>query len=174
MFIKSTHLYLSLFLALLLTSNPTNVSAFATNTSPYDADTVLTAINEARLEADLVPLASSSALMQAATNKAQDMVNRSYFGHIGPNSQPFWDFITGVNYKYLRAGENLAVFYPDVESLTEAWLNSPSHRANILNSFYTETGIGIVKGEYQGHSGWYVVQLFAVPYTGTQTLVTVY
>jgi uncharacterized protein YkwD len=163
---------MSLFVAILLTSNPTSASALATATAPYDAETVLTAINEARLEADLTPLASSSALELAATSKAQDMVNRSYFGHIGPNSQPFWDFIADVDYKYLRAGENLAVFYSDVESLTEAWLNSPSHRANILNSFYTETGIGIVEGEYQGHSGWYVVQLFALPYTGTQTLVT--
>jgi hypothetical protein len=68
-----------------------------------------------------------------------------------------------VNYKFLYAGENLAVNFSDSGDVINAWMNSPSHRSNILNHNFTETGIATAQGTYNGQSALFVVQLFGQP-----------
>jgi uncharacterized protein YkwD len=132
--------------------------------APYDVTAVVAAVNEARVTEGLAGLASSTLLTKAAQAKAEDMVSRRYFSHTSPDGEPFWTFVNEAEYQFMHTGENLAVHYQDTESLVTAWLNSPTHRENIMNYQYTETGIGIARGKYKGDKGWFVVQLFGTPY----------
>ncbi len=97
---------------------------------------------------------------KAAQTKADDMLARGYFSHNTPDGHTPWDFITTSGYNYITAGENLAVNFTQAENVEAAWMNSPGHRANILNKNYQNIGIGISQGTYQGHQAIFVVQMF--------------
>ena len=74
-----------------------------------------------------------------------------------------WFWFAEANYQFSYAGENLAVFFGDSEDVVDAWLNSPSHRANLLNQQFTEIGIAVAEGTYQGQETTFIVQLFGTP-----------
>ena len=88
------------------------------------------------------------------------MLAKGYFSHNTPSGQTPWDLITASGYNYITAGENLAVNFTQAENVETAWMNSPDHRANILNKSYQNIGIGIAQGLYQGHQAIFVVQMF--------------
>lgn len=104
-------------------------------------------INSERTYYGLEPLTINQNLDSAAASKTTDMINRDYFEHYAFGLTP-WDFMRKANYNYLYAGENLAMNFQTSEGMVNAWMNSPLHRANILNPDYNEMGIGIVKGAY--------------------------
>lgn len=120
--------------------------------------------NEERREEGMQELRVSPVLEQAALLKAQDMASKEYFAHYTPDGRTPWDFFRDVGYSYIYAGENLAVNFKYSSSVTRAWMNSPSHRANILNDNFTEIGIAAAEGEYKGRRTLYVAQLFGTPY----------
>lgn len=109
------------------------------------------------------PLTRSPLLDEAAQLKAEDMAKNSYFSHYSPTGVSPWHWFEVVDYQYVHAGENLAVHFTDSAAVVEAWMNSPSHRANIVNGAYTEIGVGTAKGTYQGFDTVFVVQLFGTP-----------
>lgn len=115
--------------------------------APITEENVANLINQKRSEYDLPKLKINSELNTAASNKSKDMLNRHYFEHFAFGLSP-WDFIVMSGYNYLYAGENLAMDFNTSEGMVSAWLNSPTHRENILNPDYTEMGLGIVKGDY--------------------------
>ena len=88
------------------------------------------------------------------------MFKNQYFNHISPSNKTPWDFIKAANYTYVYAGENLAIGYDDSTELHNAWMNSPSHRENIMNPNFREIGIAKVSGTYEGASTIIVVQMF--------------
>lgn len=135
--------------------------------APYTTEAIIAATNAARTEAGLEPLTASTLLTNAAQNKANDMVAKNYFSHTTPTNDRFWAFMDNARYDYLYAGENLAVHFRSTDTLMRTWLTSPSHRENILNAHYTDIGIGLAYGVRKGTFGWYVVQLFGTPPTGT-------
>jgi hypothetical protein len=102
-------------------------------------------------------------LTLAAQNKANDMAKNGYFSHVTPQGKTPWQWISEAGYSYAYAGENLAVNFTESEEVNKAWLNSPSHRANIVNSKFTEIGIATAEGYYEGHKATYVVQMFGAP-----------
>ncbi len=116
--------------------------------------------NDARAQQKLVPLATSDTLATAAQKKADDMAARSYFSHKDPDGKLPWFWFDRVGYNYKLAGENLAVNFSDSDKLVTAWLNSPAHRANIMKAGYTDIGIGMATGTYQGKQTIFVVQFF--------------
>jgi hypothetical protein len=125
---------------------------------------VLTAItNEERMENNLVPLKENELLAKAAQLKAEDMALHGYFAHTSPNGTTPWYWFDRVGYKYIYAGENLAVNFFESVDVSTAWMNSPSHRANIIKPNYTEIGIGVANGTYQGRPTVFVAQLFGTP-----------
>lgn len=124
---------------------------------------VADATNEARTEEALTPLTRSAVLDRAAELKAKDMADNNYFAHWSPAGLSPWHWFEEAGYRYIHAGENLAVHFTDSNAVVEAWLNSPSHRQNILNSNYTEIGIGTATGKFEGHDTVFVVQLFGTP-----------
>lgn len=123
---------------------------------------LVTFINQARQTSGLKPLAQNSKLDQAAQLKAENMVQNNYFDHTSPSGiTPWYWFIeSGYNYKY--AGENLAIGFFDSKEVYDAWLNSPSHKANILNPNYTEVGTAVLSG-FGPNNSIVVVQEFGSP-----------
>ncbi len=112
----------------------------------------------------LPPLTENTKLDQAAQLKLADMFKQQYFEHVNPQGVGPGDLAKKTGYNYLSEGENLALGnYKDDQVLVEAWMNSPGHRANILNSKYTEIGVAVGKGVYEGHVTWLAVQEFGRP-----------
>jgi hypothetical protein len=102
-------------------------------------------------------------LEAAARAKAEDMAAKSYFAHTSPEGRTPWYWLDLVGYKYAYAGENLAVDFDDSTDVTNAWMNSPGHRANIMSERYTEIGIATARGSFEGHPTVFVVQFFGRP-----------
>lgn len=135
-------------------------SAFS---SAITSANIISLTNQSRSQLSLPALSENSTLAKAAQTKADDMLAKGYFAHNTPDGKTPWDFITAAGYSYLSAGENLAVNFTEAENVEDAWMNSPGHKANIINKNFQEIGIGISQGEYQGHTAVFVVQMFGVP-----------
>ncbi len=140
------------------------VSQFATVIS----STLVTETNSYRANNNETSLIVNSMLTKAAQMKAEDMAVKSYFSHIGQNGEKPWFWFDKVGYKYSYAGENLAVDFTESEDVTTGWINSAKHKANLLNTNFTEIGIGIATGTYEGHQTTFVVQFFGKPYFETK------
>jgi hypothetical protein len=119
--------------------------------------------NLERQKTGLPALHFSSVLSQSATAKAEDMFANNYWAHNSPQGKTPWDFFKAAGYQYSIAGENLAKDFYDTDSMMAAWMNSPTHKANILNSQYQEIGIGVVNGVLDGVKTTLVVQHFGTP-----------
>jgi hypothetical protein len=119
--------------------------------------------NNERKEIGVPELIENKILNQAATLKAQDMASKGYFAHYAPDGTSPWFWFTKAGYEYQKAGENLAVNFDDSKTVVNAWMNSPTHKANIVKDGYAEIGIGIAEGKYKGKKATFVVQLFASP-----------
>lgn len=119
--------------------------------------------NENRVVARLPELKTNPLLVQAAELKAQDMAKRGYFSHQTPEGLSPWIWLDQVGYRFSYAGENLAVNFFDSQDVVRAWMNSPTHAANIVRAGFTEVGIGVAPGRFQGRDSLYVVQFFGRP-----------
>lgn len=163
---------------ILISFSIANLQSILWVSSHWLVSTVLPAVvtdatNAARADEQLSPLTRSAVLDQAAAMKAEDMADKGYFAHWSPEGVSPWHWFSEAGYRYVHAGENLAVHFTDSDAVVDAWLKSPSHRANIMNANYTEIGIGTASGRYEGYDTVFVVQLFgapaAAPVTVTET-----
>jgi len=116
--------------------------------------------NQERVVLGLQPLKVNNKLVQAAQQKAQDMINKGYFDHISPKGVTPWYWLDKAGYNYLAAGENLAKDFTDSSALHNAWMNSSSHKENILNGKYREIGIAVIEGDINGKKTVLAVQFF--------------
>lgn len=119
--------------------------------------------NNSRVMNNRLPLKNNLYLTMAARLKVDDMVKKGYFSHQGPDGSMAWSWMDKVNYSYSYAGENLAVNFFDARDVVKAWMNSPTHRENILNSNFTEVGIAAARGTWEGKETVFVVQMFGTP-----------
>ena len=120
--------------------------------------------NEARLLSGLPKLSNNTKLSLAALAKADDMFAKGYFEHISPSGVGPADVVKREGYEYLSIGENLAMgIFKNDRDLVDDWMASPGHRANILGKHFTEIGIAVKKGMYQGKEIWMAVQEFGTP-----------
>ncbi len=104
---------------------------------------VLTLVNQERAKAGCQPLTSDSRLVTAARQHSQDMADRNYFDHTTPDGVAFDKRITNAGYRWSNAGENIAKGQKDAAAVMQAWMNSPGHRANILNCKFKNIGVGL-------------------------------
>ncbi len=131
---------------------------------------VLTTLtNKEREEINLPALTSNELLNRAAQMKAEDMASRGYFAHTSPDGLTPWYWLQEVGYSYQSAGENLAVNFFESKDVSNAWMNSPTHKANIVKPNYTEIGIGVANGIYEGRHTVFVAQFFGTPFTYAST-----
>ena len=116
------------------------------------------------LNSSLSPLFQNSKLNQIASLRIKDMFEKQYFEHKSPSGIGASDIADDIGYSFILVGENIALgnFNGD-EDVVQAWMDSPGHRVNILNSRYTEIGIGVEKGLYKGKKVWLAVQIFGRP-----------
>lgn len=119
--------------------------------------------NEERRSQKISRLVVNPLLNKAAEMKAQDMATYGYFAHTSPQGKTPWYWISEVGYNYQYAGENLAINFTDSKDVTTAWMNSPTHKANIIKENYTEIGTGIATGIYEGKETIFVAQVYANP-----------
>jgi Cysteine-rich secretory protein family len=119
--------------------------------------------NQYRNTNNVSSLLTSPLLSRAAELKAKDMAERGYFSHVSPDGEKPWVWFEKVGYSYTYAGENLAVNFTDSEDVTSAWIKSETHRENIINQHFTETGIGTAEGIYENKPTVFVVQFFGTP-----------
>ncbi len=116
-------------------------------------------VNQTRQSSGLQPLVENQKLDEAAQLKAENMVKNNYFEHTSPSGVTPWYWFLQAGYNYKYAGENLAIGFYDSQEVYNAWLNSPTHKANIVNPNYTEVGTAVLGG-FGGTNTIVVVQEF--------------
>lgn len=107
---------------------------------------VVALVNKERTSAGLKPLIVHTNLSKMAKDKAIDMFRSGYFDHTSPKYGSPFDMMDAYHITYLYAGENIAKGQRSAEEVVKDWMNSPGHRANILNSKYTLIGVGYYNG----------------------------
>ena len=128
------------------------------------ADGTFTETNRHRAENGRPALRHVAALDVAAEAKLKDMFDRQYFAHESPTGEGPADVIEAAGYAYVTVGENLALGnFADDRELVQAWMDSPGHRANILEAKFTELGVAVGRGMYEGRMTWLAVQEFGKP-----------
>ena len=115
---------------------------------------VVQLVNDVRKKNGLKALTEDWQLSRVARYKSQDMRDLGYFSHTSPTYGSPFEMMKSFGIKYRTAGENIAKGYQTPEAVVNAWMNSPGHKANILNSSYTHIGVGYVA------SGNYWTQMF--------------
>ncbi len=128
-------------------------------TSNYE-EKVVQLVNEERAKEGLDPLTMHNRLSDLARMKSQDMADKGYFSHTSPTYGSPFDMMKQYDFSYSAAGENIAAGQRTPQEVVEGWMNSPGHRANILNEHFTHIGVGYVEG---GSYGTYWTQLFMNP-----------
>ncbi len=118
---------------------------------------VIQLTNQERAKYGLKPLKANWELSRIARYKSADMRDRNYFSHTSPTYGSPFEMIKKFGLSYRSAGENIAAGQTSPQQVVQAWMNSEGHRANILNSGYTEIGVGYVKG---GSQRYYWTQMF--------------
>lgn len=131
--------------------------------SPFSKEDVVSQTNVLRSSLGFSTLKANPTLESAAWQKLQDMIGGQYFAHTSPSGISPWYWFDLSKYKYTYAGENLAIGFVDAKTTVDAWANSPSHRANLLNPNYKEIGIAIAPAKINNNTGYLVVQLFGTP-----------
>lgn len=131
--------------------------------SSVDQKRLIELTNEERAKKGLNTLVENEKLNLAAEAKAKNMFEEDYWAHYSPSGKDPWGFINTAGYKFTYAGENLARNFYNSEDVVSAWMASPTHRDNLLNSKYQEIGIAVVEGVLKGQKTILVVQEFGTP-----------
>lgn len=126
----------------------------------FSADQIISLTNQKRTQNGLPVLTYNSRLAQAAGAKAANMIAENYWAHNSPSGKTPWSFISAAGYRYVYAGENLARDFDSASSVVNAWMNSPTHRDNLLDKNFKEIGVAVVSGKLTGREGILVVQEF--------------
>lgn len=117
-------------------------------------------------------LSLSPKLSMAAQTKADDMLTEGYWSHNSLSGKTPWYFVRNSGYQYDKAGENLAKNYYESSAVVAAWLNSSSHRQNMLDKDYTEAGFASRSGTMNGQAVTITVALYAKPVSGPAVLAS--
>lgn len=161
-----------------LTGNLTSTTTTSTSTPVKKPTTVKSDVVEAKLSVvgivkytniertkrGLKPLVLQPTLRNSSLKKVDDMLDRQYFEHVSPQGISVADIVRDAGYQFEIVAENLALgdFGTD-QKLVQAWMNSPTHRANILNPRFTEIGVAAANGDFKGERQWLFVQHFGKP-----------
>jgi uncharacterized protein YkwD len=116
--------------------------------------------NEERAKQHLEQLKLNDTLSKAAAMKAEYMFAHNFWAHNGPDGTTPWYFFKQVGYNYTYAGENLARGFTDSSEVMTAWMNSPTHKENILSPNYNEIGFAVKKGKLLGEDTTLIVEMF--------------
>lgn len=138
------------------------VLGYATNVTTSD---VLKLSNQERIDNGLAPLVINQKLVSAASAKANDMFIKNYWAHNAPDGTTPWSFIDSSGYDFLVAGENLAKGFSISSGVVAGWMNSPTHKENVLNTNFKEVGYAVINGELLGEETTLVVAMYGAQNT---------
>ncbi|WP_219839241.1 CAP domain-containing protein [Paenibacillus sp. R14(2021)] len=124
-----------------------NTGTSVTDKSTF-ASQVVSLVNKERANAGLSALKPNSLLNKVALDKAKDMYANNYFDHNSPTYGSPFDMMRAYGVTYSYAGENIAKGQRTPQEVMKAWMNSPGHKANILNSHYGKIGVAYYNGEW--------------------------
>lgn len=122
------------------TDTTTNTGAVS-NKGTY-VQQIVTLVNKERAAAGLKPVSGLDSLHKVAATKATDMRTNNYFSHTSPTYGSPFDMMKSFGITYNAAGENIAMGQKTPEEVMKAWMNSPGHKANILNANFNYIGVG--------------------------------
>ncbi len=144
------------------------VLAYATEIS---SQRLLGATNEERTSNGKASLKLNDKLTAAAQAKANDMAKRNYWSHMTPDGKQPWTFVQQAGYSYQKAGENLAYGFDTSSDTVTGWMNSKSHRENLLDNAYSEVGFGYANVANFNKSGpeTVVVAMYGQPQSADAT-----
>lgn len=128
-----------------------------------DSQSLTSLTNQIREVKQLNPLITNDKLLRAANAKADYLIKNNYFSHNSPTGKQFSEWIEEAGYKYQIIGENLAVGYDTNKDVMKAWMDSSSHRNNILNKKYREIGIVVKHNKIGENKQILIVQIFGSP-----------
>jgi hypothetical protein len=115
--------------------------------SNYSDSSLLNSTNTDRSANKVSSLSLNSTLDGVATQKADEMVSENFWSHISPSGQTPVDLLAASGYNFSEAGENLAYGFSNAPTVIQAWMNSPDHRANMLNGSYSQVGFGVAESK---------------------------
>ncbi|WP_207670771.1 SafA/ExsA family spore coat assembly protein [Clostridium sp. AWRP] len=106
---------------------------------------VISLVNKARVNSGLQPFKANWELSRVARYKSQDMASKGYFNHTSPTYGSPFTMMQNFGIKFTAAGENIAMGQRTAQGVMNSWMNSPGHRANILNTSFNQIGVGLAK-----------------------------
>ncbi|MEU6548985.1 sigma-70 family RNA polymerase sigma factor [Streptomyces sp. NPDC046915] len=115
-------------------------------TSSDTVTQVVALVNKERAAAGCGPLTEDPQLENAAQRHSDDMAARNFFDHTNPDGADPGQRITAAGYRWSTYGENIAKGQQTAQAVMDSWMNSPGHRANILNCSFKDIGVGVHKG----------------------------
>lgn len=124
---------------------------------------LLTLTNNLRIQKGLPTLSPVIPLHVSADNKSKEMQDLQYFSHNSPNGYDLSHFLSEAGYQYQMAGENLAMGFSSAEEIFSAWMQSPTHYANLIDPDFKEFGLAMESGQYNDLATVYVTAHFAEP-----------
>ncbi len=149
----------------------TSVSGVVNNHELSSSNIIKETNQNRKVNGNLTELKQNSQLNFSAEKKLQDMFVKQYFEHNSPSGVGIKDLGSEIGYKYILIGENLALGNFDSDkALVDAWMASPGHRANILNKKYSEIGVAVGQGQYNGRNVWMAVSHFGLPQSACPTI----
>lgn len=143
------------------------VLGYSSNINPEE---IVRLTNEERTKAGVAEVKLDPELTKAALAKAAHMFAKNYWAHTAPDGTEPWKFFVDAGYQYRFAGENLARDFANPEAVVTAWMNSKSHKDNLLSSRYQDIGVAVAKGELDGVETTLVVQLFGTKMANSKVI----
>lgn len=131
-------------------------ASLGTSTLTDQISRILTLTNAERVKLGIQTLKINGVLSKLAESKSQEMAKKNYFSHQSPSYGSSFDVMRTHGISYIIAGENLAID-AHADNAHLAWMNSKTHKANILNPNFTEIGIGICA---KGNNSYIYTQMF--------------
>ncbi|MFH9570732.1 CAP domain-containing protein [Streptomyces sp. NPDC017454] len=108
---------------------------------------VLSLVNEERAAAGCSPVTANDRLTRAADDYSDVMASSGVMSHTGPDGSTMASRVEAAGYQWSTLGENIARGQGNAASVMDSWMNSPGHRANILNCSFKELGVGVHFGD---------------------------
>lgn len=152
-----------LFFLLLINASKSLAPGVLGYASDIKVSELLKKTNEYRVKNGKKELVLNEKLSKAAIEKAKFMFQKNFWAHTSPDGTEPWYFVLNQGYDYAYAGENLARNFNSSKEVVNAWVNSSSHRENLISDNYDEIGFGVVDGVLDGYETTLVVQFFGKP-----------
>ncbi len=145
---------LSIFIVILISTNLIYpLLPFAKQIqAEVDSNSIVYLHNRERAKYNLPSLILDSKLIKSALSKAHAMMESNCWSHYCPDNTSPWKYFQEAGYEYQVAGENLAEGFYDNQTMMKAWMNSKTHKENVIKPEFTEMGVGVLSGTFQDKS----------------------